>query len=107
MPSSVPMTMMDVRPMAMDVVGRFMNVLVGARLTDAACVRVEMMQVPMAVGMRVNGPLMAVSVRMLFTDHEGDGDDHQQPGSGHRPAEGILQEYERGQHRRKRNSYPF
>ena len=93
----VLMAMMDVRPVPVDVVGRFMDVLVAVRLADAAWVGVKMMQVPVVVRMRMNGPLMPVGMRMLFGDDEADRDGHQQSGGGHGPAEGVSKNREGGQ----------
>jgi hypothetical protein len=83
--------------MDVDVLGHFMDMLMGVRLPDGSFVRVEMVEVTVAMRVRVNGPFMPVGMRMLFTEDETDGKDHQEPGGGHRPADGLVQEEEGGE----------
>ena len=68
--------MMRVRPMAVNMFGPLMDVLVAVGFLDRAIVRVEMVKVHMAVGMGVRGPLMLVGVDVPLPDDQGDGHGH-------------------------------
>lgn len=72
-----------VRPMTVDVVRFFVDVLVDVRLPVIPFVRVVMMKVRMDVGMDMGRRVVMVDMGMFFTDDEDHGDGHDQAGRGH------------------------
>jgi len=75
--------------MAVNMFGPLMDVFVGVGFPDRAVVGVEMVEVRMAVGMGVRGPLMPVGMDVPLPDDQGDGHGHQYPGRRHRPTDGV------------------
>ena len=73
----VLMPVMDVGPVAVDVVRSLVGVLMAVGLFDRLGMRVEVMKIAMRVGMKVHQAFVPVGVSMFFCDDEPDADDHQ------------------------------
>jgi hypothetical protein len=71
-----------VRPVAVDVVHGLVDVLMVVRFARPILVAVEMMEVGVDVGVRVEGPVVMVGVDVLFPDDQGHPGGHEQSGRG-------------------------
>jgi hypothetical protein len=88
--------MVDVRPMAVEVVGFLVDVLVDVRLRDFTLVPVDMMQVRMDMGMGVDDPVVMMGMGMFFADDESNRRGHEQAGAGHTQPHFFAQDKDRG-----------
>ena len=95
-------TMMRIRPMAVNMFDPLMDVFVAMGFLGGSVVGVKMVEVRMAVGMGVRDPFVPVRMDVPLPDDQGDGQGHQRPGRRHRPADGVPQKDERDERPGKR-----
>jgi len=91
-----------VRPMAVDVLRLFVNVLVGVGLPDPRLVRMVVVPVRMDMGVRMRHPVVTVGMDVLFADDEPDRGSHEQSRRRRRRPDPVAQDGDRGQGARER-----
>jgi hypothetical protein len=90
----VAVPVVRIRPVAVNVRGFLVDMLVRVGLRDGSLMNVEMVQVMVAVGMRVDDALVTVGMDVPLAEDEQDGDDHERPGGRRRPSQVVLQDDE-------------
>ena len=74
----MPVAMSAVRPVAVDVVGLLVDVLVDVRPLDLSLVPVNVVKVRVDMGVGMDGPFVMMGVDVFFPDDERDRRGHEQ-----------------------------
>ena len=85
-----------VRPMTVDMVHLFVDMLMSMGLLESQLMRMVVMHVRMDVGVRMCKPSVIMGMDVLFADDEGHRGGHEQTSRSHRRLDLVAEDEDRG-----------